>query len=161
MMCVAKADNMPTSVNTMSASIEATSEDTGSSSRSPASSVHRRDSDKEPNNNDQEHAEAVNNGEANNTEAASDDFDGCTDEVKVFNDEDERDGDASESYQAELQAEKSSLIHESEQPAGSSKLVDKDLIFRHHAEADLSPSAAALAAGMKIFSCLHIRDDIL
>ena len=32
-----------------------------------------------------------------------DDF-GSTDEVKVFNDEDERDGDATESYQAELQA---------------------------------------------------------
>ena len=43
---------------------------------------------------------------------------GSTDEVKVFNDEDEPDaGDlVSEScYQAELQAEKSSLIHESEQ----------------------------------------------
>lgn len=44
----------------------------------------------------------------------SDDL-GSSDEVKVFRDEDERDGDASESYQAELQAEKSSLIHESEQ----------------------------------------------
>ena len=46
--------------------------------------------------------------------SSTDDF-GSTDEVKVFNDEDDRDGDASESYQAELQAEKSSLIHESEQ----------------------------------------------
>ena len=31
--------------------------------------------------------------------------------------------------------------------------IDKDLIFRHE---DLAP-AAALAAGMKIFSCLHTR----
>ena len=45
----------------------------------------------------------------------SDETDSASDEVKVFNDEDDRDGDASESYQAELQAEKSSLIHESEQ----------------------------------------------
>ena len=42
----------------------------------------------------------------------SDDF-GSTDEVKVFKDEDEQ--DCSESYQAELLAEKSSLISESEQ----------------------------------------------
>ncbi len=40
---------------------------------------------------------------------------GSSDEVKVFRDEDERDCEPSESYQAELQAEKSSLIHESEQ----------------------------------------------
>ena len=38
---------------------------------------------------------------------------GSTDEVKVFKDEDEP--DCSESYQAELLAEKSSLINESEQ----------------------------------------------
>ncbi len=44
---------------------------------------------------------------------------GSTDEVKVFKDEDEP--DCSESYQAELLAEKSSLINESEQ--ASSKLV--------------------------------------
>ena len=40
---------------------------------------------------------------------------GSTDEVKVFKDEDDRDGNASESHQAELLAEKSSLITESEQ----------------------------------------------
>ena len=40
---------------------------------------------------------------------------GSTDEVKVFKDEDDRDGNASESPQAELLAEKSSLITESEQ----------------------------------------------
>ena len=45
----------------------------------------------------------------------SDETDSASDEVKVFNDEDERDGDVTESYQAELQAEKTSLIHESEQ----------------------------------------------
>jgi len=44
---------------------------------------------------------------------------GSTDEVKVFKDEDEP--DCSESYQAELLAEKSSLINESEQ--ASLKLV--------------------------------------
>lgn len=53
----------------------------------------------------------------NNHEVVANSVDdlGSSDEVKVFNDEDERDGDPSESYQAELQAEKSSLIHESEQ----------------------------------------------
>ena len=40
---------------------------------------------------------------------------GSSDEVKVFKDEDERDGNNSESHQAELLAEKSSLITESEQ----------------------------------------------
>ena len=40
---------------------------------------------------------------------------GSSDEVKVFKDEDEVDGNASESHQAELLAEKSSLITESEQ----------------------------------------------
>ena len=66
---------------------------------------------KEPNNNEEndENHRVVNN-------LSSDSDLGSTDEVKVFNDEDERDGDVSEScYQAELQAEKSSLIHESEQ----------------------------------------------
>lgn len=109
--------------------------------------------DKEPNNN-------TDNERPNEPASeASDDF-GSTDEVKVFNDEDERDGDASESYQAELQAEKSSLIHESEQvislmmlwrvcagnvlfsqtktSTGSSGL-DKDLIFRHE---ELAPASA-------------------
>ena len=56
---------------------------------------------------------------ANTVNSQSSDSDlGSTDEVKVFNDEDEPEaGDlVSEScYQAELQAEKSSLIHESEQ----------------------------------------------
>lgn len=156
MMCVAKKANeniMPT--NTMTASIEAASEESSSRSPSASSSVHRRsESDKEPNNNDQENA----NNTASNNEAASEDYDGCTDEVKVFNDEDERDADASESYQAELQAEKSSLIHESEQHP---KILEKDLIFRHANSEDLSPSAAALAAAsgiMKILSCLHILE---
>ena len=40
---------------------------------------------------------------------------GSSDEVKVFKDEDDRDGNNSESHQAELLAEKSSLITESEQ----------------------------------------------
>ena len=44
----------------------------------------------------------------------NDDF-GSSDEVKVFKDEDDRDGSSSESHQAELLAEKSSLITESEQ----------------------------------------------
>merc|ERR1719412_2489085 len=45
---------------------------------------------------------------------------GSSDEVKVFKDEDERDGNNSESHQAELLAEKSSLITESEQERSSS-----------------------------------------
>lgn len=44
-----------------------------------------------------------------------DDFGSAADEVKVFKDEDEVDGSTSESHQAELLAEKSSLITESEQ----------------------------------------------
>ena len=40
---------------------------------------------------------------------------GSLDEVKVFKDEDEVDGSVTESHQAELLAEKSSLITESEQ----------------------------------------------
>ena len=40
---------------------------------------------------------------------------GSSDEVKIFKDEDDRDGNNSESHQAELLAEKSSLITESEQ----------------------------------------------
>ena len=40
---------------------------------------------------------------------------GSSDEVKVFKDEDEVDGSVTESHQAELLAEKSSLITESEQ----------------------------------------------
>ena len=56
-----------------------------------------------------------NNHNDNSNESVNNDDFGSTDEVKIFNDEDERDGDVSESYQAELQAEKSSLIHESEQ----------------------------------------------
>ena len=40
---------------------------------------------------------------------------GSSDEVKVFKDEDDRDGSSSKSHQAELLAEKSSLITESEQ----------------------------------------------
>ena len=138
---------------------------------------------KEPNNNDnnrnnrdheqQQQQRALQDSDSNRSAVASnaastDDF-GSTDEVKVFNDEDERDGDVNESYQAELQAEKSSLIHESEQVNGihffradgflnndmfsrlqsksstsGSSGIDKDLIFRHE---DLAGSAAALAAG--------------
>lgn len=87
MMCVA----MPTTTTTLVMS-EAKSSDDNSSAPAKEEAVE----DKETNNNV--------------------DVDlGSSDEVKVFNDEDERDGDPSESYQAELQAEKSSLIHESEQ----------------------------------------------
>ena len=52
------------------------------------------------------------NVDSDDESVAGDDF-GSTDEVKVFKDEDEP--DCSESYQAELLAEKSSLISESEQ----------------------------------------------
>ena len=47
--------------------------------------------------------------------SSSNDDLGSSDEVKVFKDEDDRDGNNSESHQAELLAEKSSLITESEQ----------------------------------------------
>ena len=119
MMCVVALANMPT--NTMSSE----------ASSSPSGAIPERDHNKEPNNNnnnssgsEEGHDQRQNNSQnsansevsgVNNTvQSTSDDF-GSTDEVKVFNDEDDRDGDASESYQAELQAEKSSLIHESEQ----------------------------------------------
>jgi hypothetical protein len=52
------------------------------------------------------------NVESEDDSVAGDDY-GSTDEVKIFKDEDEQ--DCSESYQAELLAEKSSLINESEQ----------------------------------------------
>ena len=119
MMCVVALANMPT--NTMSSE----------ASSSPSGAIPERDHNKEPNNNnnnssgsEEGHDQRQNNSQnsansevsgVNNTvQSTPDDF-GSTDEVKVFNDEDDRDGDASESYQAELQAEKSSLIHESEQ----------------------------------------------
>ncbi len=51
---------------------------------------------------------------------------GSTDEVKVFKDEDEP--DCSESYQAELLAEKSSLINESEQASLKFVVVVVDVI---------------------------------
>ena len=85
---------------------------------------------KEPNNNEEtlpppddatstveDHLHHHRVGNTVNSQSSDSDL-GSTDEVKVFNDEDEPDtGDlVSEScYQAELQAEKSSLIHESEQ----------------------------------------------
>ena len=93
---------------------------------SPLGGIAVTDHNKETNNNHNtnsseeqpDHQQRQNSSESsvNNVEnvSTSDDF-GSADEVKVFNDEDDRDGDASESYRAELQAEKSSLIHESEQ----------------------------------------------
>ena len=109
MMCVVAVANMPTNTSMSS--------ETSSSPIGGAVTDHNKP---EPNNNNSSEEHPVeqrqNSSGDNNVEniPTPDDF-GSTDEVKVFNEEDDRDGDASESYQAELQAEKSSLIHESEQ----------------------------------------------
>lgn len=108
-MCVA---NMPTTTMTTAASEES----------GPTKDLTNLEA-KEPNNNhrDQETQPRTGSVAGNgSSSAANDDIGACddlgsSDEVKVFNDEDERDGDVTESYQAELQAEKTSLIHESEQ----------------------------------------------
>ena len=83
---------------------------TSASEESPSKDLTNLEA-KEPHNNHQQEQEQQ---RTNDEIGACDDL-GSSDEVKVFNDEDERDGDVTESYQAELQAEKTSLIHESEQ----------------------------------------------
>ena len=105
MMCVA---NMPTTTVMTTASEE--------SVPSKDNLANLEANTKEPNNNHQDRRANAEQARTTNNEdiGACDDL-GSSDEVKVFNDEDERDGDVTESYQAELQAEKTSLIHESEQ----------------------------------------------
>ena len=112
-MCV--VNNMPTTTSVMTAS---------ASEETPSKDLTSNLEAKEPNNNHNrgDHHEARSSQQPRRSINDNDSSDigtcddlGSSDEVKVFNDEDERDGDVTESYQAELQAEKTSLIHESEQ----------------------------------------------
>ena len=112
MMCVA---NMPTTTMTTAASEESgpTKDLTNLEAKEPNNNHHDQDTQPQQ----PRTGSVAGNGSSS---AANDDIGACddlgsSDEVKVFNDEDERDGDVTESYQAELQAEKTSLIHESEQ----------------------------------------------